>query len=245
MDYDFTATAWVPFVEGRGFDDMVALGSSWLERQVGDLRQTIIVKTVKSEGAGVACIENFPGTTVTPRSRRQPGPAIVYVPTEDTLALGCQLANRSAICVIETPALPIRGWAVGSRALNLWTTRTNHLPRCLTPQPRSWNASCSTATTAGSRSPTATSPPGSCKSWPTCRPSTSTAWSGTCWPAARPRPPRSSSASWRNGYNAETVPGRPAARPQLTCEDRARAAPTAAGRPRKRSQTGSPRDYPK
>jgi hypothetical protein len=119
MDYDFSAAAWVPFAEGRALDDMVALGSSWLKQQVGDLRQTIIVKTAKHDGLGVAGVEHFPGITVTPKTKRQSGPAIVYVPSEDTLALGCQLANRSAICVIETLALPIRGWAMASQAVDL------------------------------------------------------------------------------------------------------------------------------
>jgi len=119
--------AWVPDDDPhRPWDAAAALAVVWIEAEAASQSRDAILltNTLDGHGFGGPLSRYVRGRThFSPRSRPtgRGAPVLAYVPTPDTLELAMSVARGSAICVVESVAHPVRGWAAVVGAVNLLT----------------------------------------------------------------------------------------------------------------------------
>jgi hypothetical protein len=125
----FSAVAWVPDDdEHRDWDDATAYASEWIEQQARLEGVPIVVATNAMDIAGFGAVGSLARQHAhvsrrasrdrVPRGRRG---VLAYVPYVEELDFAMDLAQHSAIVVVETVGFPIAGWAAWLGATNLLT----------------------------------------------------------------------------------------------------------------------------
>ncbi|TSD95285.1 hypothetical protein FOS14_18135 [Skermania sp. ID1734] len=121
------SAAWVPYDE-RSWDQASALAGEWIEDEAQRLSLPVVLLTNTFSGQAdsgpLADLVRRGAIHTTRRSRSVSsgtGPVFAYVPHVRELAYSIQLARNTALCVVETPSFPVRGWASAVGAVDLLT----------------------------------------------------------------------------------------------------------------------------
>lgn len=126
MGTTYTA-AWVPDDDpGRPWETSAALGVAWTEEQCAatgarGVLVTNVVDAVDYAPSLRRFADRHQHTTPRARSRGRatPGPVLVYAPDWAALEHAASLAGGHSLCVVESFATPLLGWAMETRAVDL------------------------------------------------------------------------------------------------------------------------------